>query len=226
MLKHSIKKAVATFSSRTKWLWLALLTLFGVGALVIVLFSPPARRPAAIHFIAMHTGAFVGYSLFAVLLASGIKSILKVQWAWHDWVNSVVVLTAIIFVFRLSSANAPDDNRQSVELSPKLITKEDVRVASIVGSWRCKAASTGASFLVTYDFDGRMAIAALGATTPVVDGPVRWDIEDGNLLLHRYADGERFTKSRIMRLTPDSFATLATNGSEVLCDQISPKGGS
>lgn len=101
MLEDSFTRPVATFSSRTKWLWLALLVRFGVGAASVVFLSSPARRPSAIHFVAMQTGAFIGYSFFAVLLAAGIKSILKAHWAWHDWTNSVVILAGVIFVFRL-----------------------------------------------------------------------------------------------------------------------------
>ena len=219
MLKDSNASPVATFSSRTKWLWLALLLLFGVGAASIVFLSSPARRPSASHFVAMQSCAFVGYSFFAVLLAAGIKSILKAHWAWHDWANSVVILTGVIFVFRLWSVDAIDDSRQPVELSPSLITIGDTKVASIVGSWRCKATATGASFLITYDLGGRMAIAAPASTDAGVDSPVFWDVEDGNLLVQRYADGQRFTKSRITRLTPNSFVTLASNGSEVTCNQ-------
>lgn len=229
MLKNSNSSAEVTLSSRTKWLWLAALALLVVVAATIVFMSSPTRRPSAIHYVAAQFGVFVGYSFFAVLLAAGIKLILKARWVWHDWANAIIFLTAGIFALRHFGTDATDVRRlpaelsAAVESSPPSNTKDDARVSNIVGSWKCKAESTGASFVITYDTGGRMVIATLGSLDAVADSPIFWDIEDGNLLVQRYADGQRFTKSRITRLTANTFVTVASNGSVVSCDQISAK---
>lgn len=207
-----------------------MLALYVVGAASILFLAPSTRRPAAIHFVAMHTGALVGYSFFAVLIAASVKAIRKAQWEWYDWANSVVVLTAVIFAFRLWSADTIDDRQQptehstNTELSPKREMKDEAQVASIVGLWKCSALSTGASLIVSYEPNGRIAISTVGSTRPAMDGPVFWEIQDGNLLVQRYADGQRFTKSQITRIASKSFATLAPNGAEVTCERILEKG--
>ena len=157
MLKNSNSSAEVTFSSRTKWLWLAVLALFVVVAATLVFMSSPTRRPSAIHYVAAQFGVFVGYSFFGVLLAAGIKLILKARWVWHDWANAIIFFTVGIFALRHFGADATDVRRQPADLSatvkssPPSNTKDDARVASIVGSWRCKAESTDASFVITYD---------------------------------------------------------------------------
>ena len=180
-------------NTKFQWLWLWVLGLLALLGVWMISSSPDAARPAAIHRVAAAAGEYVGFALFAALLAACVKLLTSAQWSVHQWANVTVVLVLTIVIARapLSTrgtvTGAPLPSEKSVLIPDLKSAGAEGEIASrLVGVWKCKAGKTRGSIndLMVIGSDGYVYSLSTGGGdgSPIYAGS--WRVEGGSTYVH------------------------------------------
>lgn len=177
---------------KLKWLWLWVLALLAMLASWIIWTAPHTARSASMHLVAATTGTYVGFALFATLIAALIKFLTSARWNLHQWANVVVVLTITVLIARESTAQHAA--AQASMTPPRSTERADIASNGanktmsdrLLGVWKCTAGKTRGSIsdLMVIGRDGYVYSLSTGGGDGSPIYPSSWRVEGGSTYVH------------------------------------------
>ena len=145
------------------------------------------------HRVAAAAGEYMGFALFAALLAACVRLLTNGQWSVHQWANVIAVLLLAVVIARTplstraTMTGAPLPSEESVLIPDLKSAGAEGEIASqLVGVWKCNAGKTrgGINDLMVIGRDGYVYSLSTsgGDGSPIYAGS--WRVEGGSTYVH------------------------------------------